>query len=91
MQVVNVYLCRNRRASVASPRFFKNPLITFGVVAEIGLILTIDYTAAGHAMFGTAPLGYQAWLVILPFAMVMLALEEARKAFVRRRERTGPT
>jgi magnesium-transporting ATPase (P-type) len=91
MQVINVHLCRSRRTSVVSRRFFGNPLITFGVVAEIALILCIDYTTPGHAMFGTAPLGYQAWLVILPFAAAMLALEEARKAFVRRRERTGPT
>jgi magnesium-transporting ATPase (P-type) len=91
MQVVNVHLCRSRRSSVVSRRFFDNSLITLGVVAELALILSIDYTAPGHAMFGTAPLGYQAWLVILPFATAMLALEEARKAFVRRRERTGPT
>jgi calcium-translocating P-type ATPase len=89
MQVVNVHLCRSRRTSIVSRRFFENPLITLGVVVEIALILAIDYTAPGHAMFGTAPLGYHAWLVILPSAAVMLALEEARKAFVRRRKRTG--
>jgi len=89
MQVVNVHLCRSRRTSIVSRHFFENPLITLGIVAEIALILAIDYTALGHAVFDTAPLGYHAWLVILPFAAVMLALEEARKAFVRRRERTG--
>ena len=91
MQVVNVHLCRSRRTSIVSRRFFENPLITLGIVAEIALILSIDYTAPGQAMFGTAPLGYEAWFVILPFATAMLALEEARKAFVRRRERTGLT
>ena len=91
MQVANVHLCRGRRTSIVSRRFFGNPLITLGIVAEIALILSIDYTAPGHAMFGTAALGSEPWLVILPFAAGMLALEEARKAFVRRRERTGLT
>ena len=53
---------------------------------EVALILAIDYTPLGHALFGTAPIGYQAWLVTVPFVAAMLALDEARKAFVRRRE-----
>jgi hypothetical protein len=50
----------------------------------------IDYTPIGHALFGTAPIGWTAWLIVLPFAMAMLVLEEARKAFVRspRRDRS---
>jgi hypothetical protein len=50
------------------------------------LILVIDYTAPGHATLGTAPIGYEAWMVALPFLTAMLLLEEARKAFVRWRE-----
>jgi hypothetical protein len=41
--------------------------------------LLIDYTAAGNAVCGTAPLGYQIWLAALPFAAAILALEEVRK------------
>jgi magnesium-transporting ATPase (P-type) len=89
MQVVNVHLCRSRRASIASRSVFDNPLITVGIVAEVALILAIDYTAPGNAMFGTAPIGYEAWLFLLLFAVAMLLLEEARKAFVRWRERCG--
>jgi calcium-translocating P-type ATPase len=89
MQVVNVHLCRGRRASIASLPAFENPLITAGILAEIALILAIDYTGPGNVMFGTAPIGYEAWLVVLPFAVGMLALEETRKAFVRWRERSA--
>ena len=84
MQVVNVHLCRSRRASVLSRPFFDNPLITVGIVAEILLIVLIDYTAAGQSIFGTAAIAYQSWLVVLPFAVAMLAFEEARKAIARR-------
>jgi magnesium-transporting ATPase (P-type) len=87
MQVVNVHLCRSRRTSIGSRPLFGNSLITAGIVAEIALILAIDYTAAGNAMFGTAPTGYGAWFVALVFAAAMLTFEEVRKAFVRWRER----
>jgi hypothetical protein len=38
-------------------------------------------------LFGTAPVGLAAWLVVVPFAMVMLVLDETKKAIVRTRER----
>ena len=63
--------------------FFSNKLITAGIVTEVVVILLIDYTPIGHALFGTAPIGWSAWLIVLPFAIGMLVLEEARKAFVR--------
>jgi len=88
VQVVNVHLCRSRRVSIVSRPFFGNPLITAGVIAEVALIGLIDYTTLGHAVFGTAALGHEAWLIVLPFAAAMLGLEEGRKAFVRRRDRS---
>jgi magnesium-transporting ATPase (P-type) len=89
MQVLNVHLCRSRRTSIVSRPLLGNALITAGVGAELLLIVAIDYTAAGNAVFGTAAIGYGAWLIVLPFAVAMLALEEGRKGFVRRRERAG--
>jgi magnesium-transporting ATPase (P-type) len=89
MQVVNVHLCRSRRTSIVSRPFFGNFLITAGIVAEVALILAIDYTAPGNSIFGTAPIGYEVWLVVLPLAAAMLVLEEMRKAIVRSREGAG--
>jgi magnesium-transporting ATPase (P-type) len=85
MQAMNVYLCRSDRRAVVSGPLFKNPLLTAGVAAELALILAIDYTPLGQALFGTAPIGYQAWLVVLPFAAGMLLLDEVGKALRRRR------
>jgi calcium-translocating P-type ATPase len=86
MQVVNVHLCRSRRRSILSRPLFENRLIGAGIVAEVAVILLIDYTAAGNSLFGTAPIGYHVWAFVLPFALTMLVLEEVRKATVRRRE-----
>jgi calcium-translocating P-type ATPase len=86
MQMVNVFLCRSRRASAFAQPLTGNRLLLGGVGAELVLILLIDYTRAGQAAFGTAPIGVDAWLVVMPFALTMLIAEEARKAVLRRRE-----
>jgi magnesium-transporting ATPase (P-type) len=84
MQVVNVFACRDHRASAFSSGLFSNPLILVGIAAEIALILLIDYTSWGNLLFGTAPIPLDVWLFVVPFALGMLALEEARKWIVRR-------
>ena len=83
-QVVNVFLCRHPRRSAFAFGFASNPLILWGVAAELLLLLAIVYTPTGNALFGTAPLAASAWLFVLPFALGMLALEEVRKAVIRR-------
>jgi magnesium-transporting ATPase (P-type) len=79
MQVVNVFLCRSGRESLFSLGLFDNRLILAGICAEIALILAIDYTPWGNLVFGTAPIGLNVWLFVIPFAFAMLALEEVRK------------
>jgi calcium-translocating P-type ATPase len=84
MQVVNVFLCRDPRASAFGARPV-NPLIYAGIAFELALILAIIYTWPGNALVGTAPIGIETWLFILPFAGAMLLLEEGRKWWLRRR------
>jgi magnesium-transporting ATPase (P-type) len=86
MQVVNVHLCRGRRRSLFSQSLFANGVITTGIVAEFVLILLIDYTPVGNALFGTAPITLRVWIFVLPFALAMFALEELRKGISRRRD-----
>jgi magnesium-transporting ATPase (P-type) len=84
MQVVNVFLCRDPRASAFGARPV-NSLIYAGIAFELALILAIIYTWPGNALVGTAPIGIETWLFILPFAGAMLLLEEGRKWWLRRR------
>jgi sodium/potassium-transporting ATPase subunit alpha len=88
MQIVNVHLCRTRRTSLFRRPLLGNAMITAGIAAEVALILAIDYTTLGNTLFGTAPIGYEAWLVVLPFAVGMLAVDEALKAIARWRDRS---
>jgi magnesium-transporting ATPase (P-type) len=90
MQMLNVFLCRSDRRSIFAHRLTNNRLILSGVAAELVLILLIDYTPAGQAVFGTAPIALGSWLMVIPFALTMLIAEEARKAAVRlRTQRAG--
>lgn len=82
-QIANVFVCRNERESVFRFSLWSNPLILAGVAVETTLILCIDYTAAGQAIFGTAPISGIVWLFMLPFAIALLAFEELRKWLVR--------
>ena len=90
MQAVNVFLCRDDHRSVAAGGLFTNPMILWGVAAEIGLILLIDYTPWGHRLFGTTPIPLSVWLFVFPFAVSMLILEELRKWLVRSRRAAKP-
>ena len=49
------------------------------------MILLIIYTPTGNWLFGTAPIGAEPWLLALAGAALMWALEEARKAWQRRK------
>jgi magnesium-transporting ATPase (P-type) len=89
MQIVNVFICRSRRQSVFSFGLLSNKLLLLGVTLEIAIILLIDYTPWGNAIFQTAAIPLAAWLFVVPFALAMLALEEFRKWFVRVRIRHG--
>lgn len=82
-QIANVFVCRSERDSLVRFSLKGNPLICWGIVVEVSLILCIDYAPIGNAIFGTAPLPFAVWLFALPFAFALLALEELRKGLVR--------
>ena len=86
LQVVNVMLCRPPSMSAFGRGHRRNRLIWYGIGFELLLLLLIDYTPWGNALFGTAPLGIEVWLFIVPFGIGMLLLEELRKAVVRSRK-----
>ncbi len=84
MQVVNVLLCRTTRESTFAMGLRSNRLLLPAVAVELLLLAFIVYTPWGNRIFSTAPLPAEVWLFMLPFALGMLALEEGRKAWLRR-------
>ncbi|MER2606602.1 MAG: cation-transporting P-type ATPase [Siculibacillus sp.] len=85
LQIVGVFLCRSSVRSAFTRTAFANPLILWGVAVEVALLVTAVYTPIGHAVLATEAVPATLWLFLVPFAVAMVAAEEARKAFVRRR------
>lgn len=84
MQIINVFICKRYQHGIFQMPIWDNKLILSGVLVEISLILAIDYTLWGNLVFGTNPISPEVWLWMLPFALLMLLLEELRKWIVRR-------
>lgn len=89
MQIANLFLCRHPCDSALSGRFASNPLIYAGIAVELILILLIDYTPAGNALFGTAPVPWSVWLLAVSLALGMFVAEELRKLVLRRGQRAA--
>jgi sodium/potassium-transporting ATPase subunit alpha len=85
LQVVNVFVCRHPLRSSLSTGLSGNRLLLWGVAVEVVLILWVVYTASGNWLFGAAPIGPAAWLVVIPFAVLLWGLDELRKVWLRRR------
>jgi len=83
-QIANVLVCRSRLLSVFSLPIRTNRLILLGIATEIIILALIIYTPPGNAIVGTAPIPLKAWLFFIPFAFLLLGLEEARKFAVRK-------
>ncbi len=75
--------CPGLLISVFSLSIRTNRLILLGIVTEIILLALIIYTPPGNAIVGTAPIPLSAWLFFIPFAFLLLGLEEVRKFAVR--------
>ncbi|MBI4339729.1 MAG: cation-transporting P-type ATPase [Chloroflexi bacterium] len=82
-QVGNVFACRSPTESIRRLGFTSNPAVLLGIGAELGLLLALVYLPPLAAIFGTAPLGLQHWLVLAAFPPMLLSFDEARKALVR--------
>jgi sodium/potassium-transporting ATPase subunit alpha len=83
-QTGNVFACRSSKESIFSIGIFSNRLIFYGIMAELMLQLFIVYHPFGNRIFGTAPLGLDIWLILIPFSIMLLAAEEIRKFYVRK-------
>lgn len=85
MQIVNVFLCRSAVRSIFSMPAFDNALIVWGIVLEIILLLAANYLPLANTLLATLPISLEVWLLLIPFAFGIVALEELRKALVRNR------
>ena len=90
-QVGNLFAQRTTRASVFRAGLPASRLLWAGIAVEISLLLAIVYFPPLQRVFGTAGIPLEGWLFVLPWAPALLLADEARKAIVRRREKSSST
>lgn len=80
LQIVDVFLCRSSVCTAFTREAFAPLRILWGEALELVMPMTAVYTPLGTASVPTVP-----WAFLVPFAVVMMAAEEACKAAVRLR------
>ncbi|NGZ95546.1 MAG: ATPase, partial [Nitrospira sp. WS110] len=83
-QVANVFACRSDHLSAARLGWFSNPLILWGIITELSILMLITYTPVGNEIFGTSPLPLWIYAPLVLGALMLLAAEEIRKALANR-------
>jgi len=83
-QIGNVFAVRSETQSIFRLGLGSNRRVLVGVATEVLLALAIAYLPFLHGFFDTGPLALSDWPLFLLFPVIVLGLEEMRKAIVRR-------
>jgi sodium/potassium-transporting ATPase subunit alpha len=86
-QVANVLACRSDRLSITRLGWFTNPLILWGILTELTILVLITYTPIGNDIFGSSPLPLWIFGPLVLGALALLFAEEGRKFIVNRHHR----
>ncbi len=85
-QIGQVMNCRTEKTSVFKIGLFSNRRIVAGIVFEIALIVFLTLFPPLQGVFHTGPLGVQDYLFLCCIPPIVVAIEELRKAWLRRRD-----
>lgn len=83
-QVGIVFNCRTERTSIFKVGLFSNRLVLFGIVCEITLLCILIYVPFLHEVFNTAPIGLSQWGFLFIWPIIVVLLDEIRKAILRK-------
>ena len=86
IQIGAVFNCRTEKQSVFKVGLFSNKQVNVGIIFEIILIFALVYLPPLQSIFHTAALDLSDWLLLCIWPPLVLLIEEARKALVRRKD-----
>lgn len=86
-QVGNVLACRSTRKPIWRLGLATNPRLLPAIALEVSLLVVLIYFPPLAGVFELAPLTAAHWGLLILFPPLLLALEEARKFFLRHRQR----
>ncbi len=83
-QIANVFTSRTRRQSVLTKGFFSNRVIILGIASELLILAFIIYNPLVNLVFNTAAISMKYILIAVPFALLLLGVDEFRKYAIRK-------
>lgn len=83
-QIANVFASRTRYQSVFSMGLFSNRMVLIGIASEILILAFIIWNPSANLIFNTSPLDLRYLLIAVPFAILLLGIDELRKYLLRR-------
>lgn len=83
-QIANVFSSRTRFQSVFSVGLFSNRLVLLGIASELLILALIIWNPFANLIFNTAPIDLRYMLFAVPFAVLLLGVDELRKYLLRK-------
>lgn len=83
-QIANVFTSRTRRQSVLTKGFFSNRMILLGIASELVILSLIIFNPFVNLIFNTAAISAKYLLIAIPFALLLLMVDELRKYAIRK-------
>jgi magnesium-transporting ATPase (P-type) len=86
-QFFNAFAVRSDRLSAFRIGLLSNPRLLLAECFGVVIMCGISYLPVLQSLFNTAPLSAVDWAILVAFGVLLLALDEARKWWLRRRDR----
>ncbi|WP_410508021.1 cation-transporting P-type ATPase [Methanosarcina hadiensis] len=83
-QIANVFASRTRFQSVFSMGLFSNRQVLLGIASELLILALIIWNPFANLIFNTAPVDLRYMLLAIPFAVLLLGVDEMRKYLLRK-------
>lgn len=86
-QIGAVFNCRTEKQSIFKVGMFRNRQVNIGILCEIVIILLLVYLPPLQSVFHTSALSWKDWLFLCIWPPMVLFIEEARKLWLRRKNK----
>ena len=83
-QIANVFTSRTRTQSIFTKGILSNRYVLIGIASELLILSFIMWHPFAQKVFNTAPLDLRYIMLALPFALLILVIDELRKYFIRK-------
>ncbi|MFP4403658.1 MAG: cation-translocating P-type ATPase [Candidatus Woesearchaeota archaeon] len=80
MHALNV---RSLHSSIFNKNFFSNPYIFLSIAISFSLMMSVIYTSIGQSIFGTVPLPFSYWVIILFISSLVIIVTEIVKLLIK--------